>query len=90
MTKPFNLPSKYIFIGFILIIIISFVFLGSFLYNNFYLALSESKTVYISSSDIAFQKINSNLFDKIVSKIDDKINSSLQDFSNIKNPFLYY
>jgi hypothetical protein len=90
MTKPFNLPSKYVFIGFILIIVISFVFLGLFLYDNFYLALSEGKTVYISSSDIAFQKINSELFDKIITKINEKINPAPEDWSKIKDPFLYY
>lgn len=90
MKINFNSSSKYLFAIFILLIISSFGLLSFFLYNNFYLALSEGKTVYISSSDIAFQKINSDLFAKIIGKINEKNKTSPTDLGVIKDPFLPY
>jgi len=86
----FNLISKYLFLIIILVIIISFSFLGFFLYKNFYRPLSSAEPIYIPVSLIAFQRIDINLLNKIITKIEEKNKREEIDWGAIKNPFIPY
>ena len=90
MKFKLNLLSKYLFLIIIILIIISYSFMGYFLYKNFYQAIYLSEPIYISGSDIALQRINTNLLNQVIAKIEEKNKGKEVDWNTVKNPFIPY
>jgi len=90
MRFNFRLQSSHIFILFIFFTIISFSFLGYFLYVNFYQALAMPNPLYPSSTDIALQRIDTKLFNTVTAEIEKKKAGENIDWAKMKNPFLPY
>lgn len=90
MKFKLNLPSKYLFLITIILIIISYSFMGYFLYKNFYQAIYLSGPIYLSGSDIALQRINTNLLNQVIAKIEEKNKGKEVNWNTVKNPFILY
>ncbi len=90
MPIKLTIKSKYLFYLIMTIILVSFYFLGIFLYENFYLAIAQSSQIYLSSSELALQRVDLNRLVEVVTKIDKKTAPTQIDWTKVKNPFRPY
>lgn len=67
------------------IVLSAIAYVSLFLYQNFYLTITQSKEIMILQKKVITGTVNTNQFDKIIKKINEKNNNN--NNSEIKNPF---
>ncbi len=66
---------------------VSFFLSFSFLYNNFYLVMTESSEIMSLQKNIPMETINLNDFEKVIERIDSKSSVKNEELKELKNPF---
>ena len=74
-----------------LLILVIFSIVGyfswAFLYNNFYLVITQSTEMMNMQKNVPIETIDLNKFEKVIKKIDDKSTVKEDYIQNIRNPF---
>ena len=71
----------------IAIIASTFIILIFFLYNKFYLTLTQAEEIIILKSQLAVDSLNIDLFQKIQKFEETRLATSTPSFNDLKNPF---
>lgn len=85
--SKFELALRLIFYSFSGLILISFLILVFFLYQRFYLTLTQAEEIIVLKSQLALDTLNLELFRKIENNAARQKKSSL-DWAKLRNPFL--
>lgn len=65
----------------------TFIILVFFLYNKFYLTLTQAEEIIILKSQLSVDALNLDLFQKIQKFEDSRQTTSTLDLNNLQNPF---
>ncbi|MCX6779035.1 MAG: hypothetical protein NTU97_02280 [Candidatus Magasanikbacteria bacterium] len=65
----------------------TFIILVFFLYNKFYLTLTQAEEIIILKSQLAVDALNLDLFQKVQKFEESRQTTSTLDLNNLKNPF---
>lgn len=65
---------KYLTIVVVLLTIGSIFYTGNYLYNNFYLVVTEPQVIVLSDENISIDTISIKKFDNVIKNIEDKTN----------------
>jgi len=66
---------KYLMIIVVLLTIGSIFYTANYLYDHFYLVITESQVIVLSDDNISIDTINIKKFDNLIKNIEDKTNS---------------
>ncbi|MDD4900698.1 MAG: hypothetical protein PHS62_01130 [Patescibacteria group bacterium] len=77
--------SRWLTMATIALSVIILISVSSFLYNNFYQTITQSKEVLVLREKVALSTIDMEKFNVIINKLKKKIIS--KELSNIYNPF---
>lgn len=75
----------YLYLLVIISIIASLFFISNFLYNNFYLIITQSQEIINLESQVAEETVDIKKYDAVMKKIEEK--NKMPEVSNINNPF---
>lgn len=87
-TGKFKISKKYIFIFIISIVIIAFIYIGWFIYNNIQQAVTYTGEIIVYKNEVAPESFDITEFDNALLELDKKIKYNVIDqISNLKNIF---
>ena len=69
----YNKIFRYLTLLLIFVSIITIVFVGYFLYKNFYQTITQSDEILNLRREVALEDINMDKFEKIIKKIEEKV-----------------
>ena len=75
----------YLYLLVIFSTIASLFFISNFLYNNFYLTITQSQEIINLGGQIAEEMVDMRKYDAVMKNIEEK--NKMQEVSNINNPF---
>lgn len=73
-----------------LLFLVVIIFLGYFLYQNIYKAITQNEEIVILQGQLALEPVDISLFRKILRLVREKKSTPDFDITEIKNPFLMY
>lgn len=87
-SPKLSLSAGYLYLGVWLVIIIAFGYTLYFLYENFYLAVTQSEEIILLKKEVAPDTVNIENINNVLELISDKTNTSTtSNIEDIKNPF---
>ena len=75
----------YLYLLVIISTIASLFFISNFLYDNFYLTITQAQEIINLGSQIAEEMVDMKKYDAVMKNIEEK--NKMQEVSNINNPF---
>lgn len=75
----------YLYLLVIISITASLFFIFNFLYNNFYLTITQSREIINLESQVAEETVDMKKYDAVMKNIEEK--NKMPEVSNINNPF---
>ncbi len=85
--SKFELLTRLIFYGLLLIISFSFLLFLIFLYQRFYVTLSQAEEIVILKSQLAIDELDVDLYHQVKTAADSRSTAPLVNWSEISNPF---
>ncbi|MFA6215696.1 MAG: hypothetical protein WC768_03950 [Patescibacteria group bacterium] len=90
--KIFNvlLSLKYFYFLMLLLVIAVLIFVGLFLYKNFYQTITQSQEIILLRQEVAPDVINMDKVEKILKLLDQKATTTEEiNWQDVKNPFIF-
>lgn len=86
--SKFDLMLRLAFYGLIALLSASFILTLWFLYQRFYLTLTQAEEILILKSQLAVENLDAGLFNSIKNREEEKTKAPSLKWEEIKDPFL--
>lgn len=86
-VSKFELLTRLIFYGLLLIISFSFIFFLFFLYQRFYVTLSQAEEIVVLKSQLAVDVLDVDLYHQVKAAAENRQAAPSVNWSEIPNPF---